>query len=351
MKTTLKDGLHYQLLAAWFTYCAQKDGRALEAVVRRLDSRMWSEARVVCAGVSVKDSDDRTPLLAACGAGRLEMCEALITARADVSAADKDGRTPLLAACEAPGALRLKMCEALIKAGADVNAKTQDDKTPLLAACGHGDVEMCEALIKARADVNAVDKNGFTPLLAACDLDKRPQLGADKRSRSFEICEALIKAGADDSAARCPNLHTHASHIRQSSLKRMLRAQTHAARILPYTSCLNARASTASKQDDTELQTACRVGNMESVRSLVQQFDDGAGAADIADGAGMEEQLAEAAVRAIPIAIREPIATHPNWGAMKWIERLQLLIEKQGLCGPSGCGDGVEGGDGTKRRS
>jgi hypothetical protein len=114
----LKDGRHYKLVCAWFTHCAKADVRALEAVVKQLDVQMWTDARVVDS-----EGTGETPLLAACTAGSLEICEALIRAGASATAADKDGNTPLLVACAAGS---FEICEMLIKAGADVNAADKD---------------------------------------------------------------------------------------------------------------------------------------------------------------------------------------------------------------------------------
>lgn len=79
-KNALKN--QHELLGAWFAHSAKKDVRALEAVVRQLDAHMWSDARVL-------DQTQTTPLLAACGAGSFEICDALVKAGADVKAADK----------------------------------------------------------------------------------------------------------------------------------------------------------------------------------------------------------------------------------------------------------------------
>ena len=61
-------------------------------------------------------------------------------------------------------------------------------------------------------------------------------------------------------------------------------------------------------------------------------------AAGSADSAGTEEEKARKAVLAIPPAVRMPIAKHPNWGAMNWIERLQLLNEAMGSGGEERAG-------------
>jgi hypothetical protein len=146
----LKEESHYKLLGTWFADCAKADKLGLEAVVRQLDAHMWSDVRVV------DKNTGETPLIAACGAGSVEICEALIKAGADATAVDKNGNTPLLAAC---GAGSIEMYEALIKAGADATAVNKNGNTPLLAACGAGSVEICEALIKAGADVRQVPRH------------------------------------------------------------------------------------------------------------------------------------------------------------------------------------------------
>ena len=336
----IKGGRPYQLLAAWFTYCAKADGRILEEVVRRLDTHLWSEEQVVCTDVLVTDKDGRTLLLAACGAGRMKMYEALIKAGADVSVADKDGRTPLLAACRAGS---FEICKALIKAGADVSAADRDRMTPLLEACRAGKVEICEALIKAGADVSAADKDGRTPLLEACRGERVEmckaliKAGADVSAAdkggmmplleacgagSIEICDLLIKAGADVSAARCsPLLHTPASFTSQPSLGRI---QNRVAAILPSPSPWG--------HNHVSEVASSRIPTHSEMLQLAQALKE-----------------AREAVMAIPIAIRESIAAkHADWGEMNWSEKLQLLNAKQGPCGPSGCGDGAQCEDGAQ---
>jgi len=69
--------------------------------------------------------------------------------------------------------------------------------------------------------------------------------------------------------------------------------------------------------------------------------------ASSADGADTEEEKARKNVLAIPVAVRMPLAKHPNWGAMTWIERLQLLNETMPSGGKDGAGMGTDMSDGT----
>lgn len=61
--------------------------------------------------------------------------------------------------------------------------------------------------------------------------------------------------------------------------------------------------------------------------------------------ADTEEEKARKNVLAIPVAVRMPLAKHPNWGAMTWIERLQLLNETMPSGGKEGAGMGTDMSD------
>jgi hypothetical protein len=67
-----------KVLGTWFADCAKADLLGLEEVVRQLDAHMWIDTRVV------DKNTGETPLIAACGASSVEICEALIKAGADV---------------------------------------------------------------------------------------------------------------------------------------------------------------------------------------------------------------------------------------------------------------------------
>ena len=109
--------------------------------------------------VEEKDSQDNTVLLTACGVpqGNWEVAKFLVDAGAKVNSANKRDDTPLLVAC---GAGKLELVEMLIAAGAEVNSANRQGNTPLLAAFGAGKLELAEMLVSNGANVKAVRGDG-----------------------------------------------------------------------------------------------------------------------------------------------------------------------------------------------
>ena len=133
-----------------------------------------------------RDDSGRTLLMAAAGAGQLEMSKFLIAAGADVNAVDQEGRTPLLFAAKMQSEFEnVGLTKLLLKKGASVKAVDKDGRTALMLAVREGNMHSAEQLMNAGADIDAVDKDGWTPLMFAAANGKR---------RLFTM---LVEAGAD----------------------------------------------------------------------------------------------------------------------------------------------------------
>ncbi|KAJ5971338.1 uncharacterized protein N7479_001256 [Penicillium vulpinum] len=123
------------------------------------------------AGAEINaEVNGRTALQAAAGAGRLEVVQALLAAKAhvNISSAENGGQTALQAAA---GGGHLEVVQALLAAKAYVNRSpsTNGGQTALQAAAGGGHFEVVQALLTAKADVNGspAKHNGRTALQAA----------------------------------------------------------------------------------------------------------------------------------------------------------------------------------------
>lgn len=173
------------------------------------------------SGVTLRDSDGRSPLHVAASCGRADVITALATefassTSATLDAQDDGGMTALQSAVAAG---HIAAIRALLEAGAQADARSSAGRTALhytkgrpevlailLSACsqvspvdelGHtplhraaaqGQTVIVTSLIEAGAALNLADKTGRTPLHAACDEARE------------DVAVALINAGASAEA-------------------------------------------------------------------------------------------------------------------------------------------------------
>ncbi len=200
--------------------------------------------------LEARDSDHRTPLIAAAMKGNVEAVETLLDLGADVEAKDTLEFTPLLCAVEEGNLAMVKELDRhgadfaavnkfgqgvlhtvhrhaevlrfLLTKGLTLDRKDKNGMTPLQALAQEGDEEIIALLLEAGADVNAVitvgEEAGSTPLHLACVLlsertlaleeqgrkakaalgevvtNRVPPADRDERERSIKL---LVEAGAD----------------------------------------------------------------------------------------------------------------------------------------------------------
>ncbi len=137
----------------------------------------------VGADAAAKDVNENTPLQMAAFSGSVGLCRLLLSkAPGALNAAGKNGLTPLHYGA---GAGKTDVCEALLAAGAKVNARDKQNRTPLYLAATGGYLETCQVLVKHGADVMAASGLGLTPLHRAAI------------SGNGALCEFLLTKGAD----------------------------------------------------------------------------------------------------------------------------------------------------------
>jgi len=258
--------------------------------------------------VSEADYEGRTALHVAATAGRLDVVQFLINAKANVNRKDNFGKTPLANAItkghpdvvkelhDAGGELgwseaetASELCDMareghtqrlvlLLACGAHVNAADYDKRTCLHVAASEGNVRICELLHEYKANVNACDRWGGTPLrdaireghyhVANMLRDAEGQLNFDEATASGELCELarkglkerltlLLKSGCavnakDYDARTC--LHLAASEGNLSIVEQLVQ--------------LDAAVNAKDRWGGTPLRDAVREGHMEVAKAL-----------------------------------------------------------------------------------
>ncbi len=142
--------------------------------------------------VDARDTDGRTPVMAATAARQTEAVRALLDAGADVDIRDGRLDNPFLYA-GAEGLLDI--LRLVNEAGADPALTNRYGGTALIPACERGHVEVVRYLLaESDVDVDHVNNLGWTGLLEAIIL-------ADGDAAHQAIVRLLLDAGADPELA------------------------------------------------------------------------------------------------------------------------------------------------------
>lgn len=107
------------------------------------------------ADVDLRDKYFKTPLMASCAEGNLELTKYFIQLGANVEARDNFKWTPLHHACHSG---QLDVVQVLLFAGADGNAVTWNGATPLMRAIESGKPELVRYLLSCNVNVMALNK-------------------------------------------------------------------------------------------------------------------------------------------------------------------------------------------------
>lgn len=106
----------------------------------------------------------RTPLLAAAEAGRLEAVQLLVEANADVNYQDTSGFQALYLAA---GAGAAEVVSYLLSQGSDLHLRNRSGYTALHNAAGCGKAQCIKLLLEARGDWNLKTRSGVAPVHVA----------------------------------------------------------------------------------------------------------------------------------------------------------------------------------------
>jgi len=119
--------------------------------------------RLLLGGKSpnTSDNDDRTALMWAVIAGRVDAAATIVEFKPRLDFADKFGNTALYYAADRGDP---ELTELLLKAGATVDAENRQGQTPLMAAARKGALFAVQALLAAKADARRPDYTGMTAL-------------------------------------------------------------------------------------------------------------------------------------------------------------------------------------------
>ncbi|EPS37481.1 hypothetical protein H072_8811 [Dactylellina haptotyla CBS 200.50] len=132
--------------------------------------------------IEAKDSNGRTALSWAAGAGDEAVVKLLVDKDADIEVKGISSKTALFWAAQNGYE---KVVRNLVDMGADMEAKSDWDQTALLWAAQQGEKEVVEVLIDKGADIEAKDITGQTPLFCAAEVGEEA------------VVRLLIDKGAD----------------------------------------------------------------------------------------------------------------------------------------------------------
>lgn len=169
--------------------------------------------------VDARGVGDRTPLMVAIQARKMDVVKKLLDAGADVCLTDKDNNTALqiAAALRETSEEVAAMLRMLLKAGLDIDARGGDGITALMLVAEAGDCELVQFLLDEGADRRLEDQKGrtalayaarggheaaVTTLLRTAMVDNRDLALAEAAGRGhLNIVHILISAGVNLVAA------------------------------------------------------------------------------------------------------------------------------------------------------
>jgi uncharacterized protein len=174
----------------------------------------------------------------------LQQVRALLNGHPDVNVRSEDGSTALLWAAHWNDR---STAELLVRAGADANAANDFRMTPLSQACTNRSAEFVELLLKAGANPDTPIGTGETPLMTCA------------RTGSADAVRMLLVHGAN----------VNAKEPTQNQTALMWAAAERHTQVLRTLIEVKADLKAHTKSGFTALHFAARVGDLESVRMLL----------------------------------------------------------------------------------
>ncbi|NXY83305.1 ANKE1 protein, partial [Alcedo cyanopectus] len=156
---------------AWYLERPRKTYVNINYLVKAGDIVSLQKAFEEDVPVDVKDRYYKTPLMAACASGNIDVVKFLLEKGADVNATDNFLWTPLHHACHKG---HLDVAELIVKAGAEVDAPAIGNATPLMRAIEICRLDIVYFLIRVGADIQRTNRNGKNALdIAQAFADSR----------------------------------------------------------------------------------------------------------------------------------------------------------------------------------
>ncbi|NXP48988.1 ANKE1 protein, partial [Heliornis fulica] len=146
---------------AWYIDEPRKMYMNINYLVRAGDILSLQKAFEEGVPVDVQDKYYKTPLMAACASGNIDVVRYLLEKGADVNTTDNFMWTPLHHACYNG---HLDIAELIVKAGAAVDAPAISNATPLMRAIEICRLDIVYFLINAGADIQMTNSNGKNAL-------------------------------------------------------------------------------------------------------------------------------------------------------------------------------------------
>lgn len=113
------------------------------------------------------------------------MCELLLTSGADIESVDDRERTMLISACKAN---RVQAVEFLLKKGVDVDDSDYRGRTALHYAAQNLSLQLIRMLVEANAEWNILDDDGRTPLELAREVSNYEQFEGFESGFHKAVC-------------------------------------------------------------------------------------------------------------------------------------------------------------------
>lgn len=225
---------------------------------------------------NVRNIDDRTPLMAAVAAGKVQAMQALLDRRADLERTDPQGRTALLlaAAYDRPDAMA-----ALLDRGALPTHTDSNGWDVLLVAAAHDGAAAIAELAQRGFDMEHATSTGITALMVAARYGRRAAVQAlaaqrvdPNRSTAHGVtalmcASQLGHASVIDPLLDCGAALDHVTSLGMTAV--MLAAQNGHADTIDRLAARGADLEKASHQGMTALLLAVAHGKAAAVAALV----------------------------------------------------------------------------------
>lgn len=147
--------------SAWYLQSPTKTYLNVIEAAKNRDFDSMKDAFAAGVPVDTRDKYYKTPLMAACAVGNIDVVKFLIERGANINSRDNFKWTPLHHACHAG---QLDIVQLLVDVGAEIDASTINGGTPLTRAIESSRDSVVQYLIEAGCKMQTENKKGLTPM-------------------------------------------------------------------------------------------------------------------------------------------------------------------------------------------